>query len=141
MIKTEKLKFKSLTKRTKTSNIVLHHRAGNGDLKSIHNQHLNQGWAGVGYHFYIRKNGEIWQGRPQDAVGSHCPNFNSISVGICFEGNFETEKMQDTQLNSGIWLIKKLKKDYLNATIKGHKELYATACPGKNFPLGKLKIA
>ena len=130
---------KKLITRKKTLYIILHHRAGNGDVESIHQGHLARGWSGIGYNAYIRKTGEVFQGRPFDKIGAHCPNYNSISIGICFEGNFENEKMNDLQFNSGIALIKDLRKNYPNTQIKGHKELHPTACPGKNFPLEKFK--
>lgn len=128
-----------LITRKKTDFIILHHRAGNGDVESIHKEHLDKGWAGIGYNFYVRKNGQVFQGRPIDKVGSHCPNYNSISVGICFEGNFDVEKMNDIQFKSGVELLKYIKSIYKQTQTKGHRELYATACPGKNFPLEKFK--
>lgn len=132
-------KFKQrLFERNKTSYIILHHRAGNGDALSIHNQHLNQGWAGIGYHYYVRKDGKVYSGRPIDTVGAHAPDYNSVSVGVCFEGNFETEKMSDTQIKAGRELIKYLLGKYPKAQIKKHKDFNATSCPGKNFPFDEL---
>lgn len=142
-----KLNFKPLTKRTKTDYIILHHCAGFGSVQSIHLQHINpppqgNGWAGIGYHYYVRKNGEIWRGRPQWAQGSHCPGRNSDSISVCFEGNFEVEQMPEIQLQSGLWLVRYLSKQvYPSAHICGHREQYATACPGKNFPMAKFKAA
>ena len=65
--------------------VVLHHRAGNGTVESIHAQHLKNGWAGIGYHFYIRKDGTVYEGRPIAYVGSHCKGNNSCSIGVCLE--------------------------------------------------------
>ena len=56
--------------------IVLHHRAGSGDVLSIHIQHQKQGWWGIGYHYYIRKDGSIWRGRDEHWVGSHAGSLN-----------------------------------------------------------------
>ena len=54
-------KFKQkLSNRSQTNYIILHHRAGNGDTMSIHNLHLNRGFSGIGYHYYIRKDGSIY---------------------------------------------------------------------------------
>jgi hypothetical protein len=47
--------------------------------------------------------------------------------------------MPDAQYDSGIAVIKYLKTLYPNAKIVGHKELNATACPGRYFPLTDLK--
>lgn len=130
----------TMSNRTRTDYIVLHHRAGNGDVESIHNQHLGQGYSGIGYHYYIRKNGSIYTGRPIQKVGAHCLNYNSVSVGVCFEGNYEIETvMPEAQKKSGIELVRHLKGIYPNAQIKGHRELFATACPGRNFPFEEIK--
>ena len=123
-----------LVTRQKTNYIILHHRAGDGDVMSIHEDHLNKGWSGIGYHFYIRKDGTIWQGRPIDKFGSHALDYNGESVGVCFEGNYESETMADVQIKSGKELVSYLKELYPNAVVGYHKEHCATACPGKNFP-------
>ena len=53
---TEKIIFSNtLAKRLHTKRIVLHHAAGRGSVEDIHKSHLNNGWSGIGYHFYIRK--------------------------------------------------------------------------------------
>ena len=58
------LQFTSLSKRDKTNRIILHH-SGVSVLQSvevIHNYHKNTNkWAGIGYHFYVRKDGSIYR--------------------------------------------------------------------------------
>lgn len=128
-----------LLTRPLTRKIVLHHRAGNGDVMSIHNGHLKQGWSGIGYHFYVRKDGSIYRGRNIEKVGAHTQGNNSDSIGICFEGNFENEKMGRAQINSGRWLISHIKECYgKNLKVMKHSELCSTACPGKNFPFNEI---
>lgn len=129
----------SLTRRTATRYIILHHRAGNGDVQSIHNGHLKNGWSGIGYHFYIRKDGSIFRGRPIGTVGAHCTNYNSKSVGVCFEGSFENETMPAAQIKAGQELISYLKGLYPSAEVKRHRDFNSTACPGKNFPYDAIK--
>ena len=130
----------AFSKRNSTNYIILHHRAGNGDAMSIHSQHLKNGWTGIGYHFYIRKDGSIYEGRPIDTVGAHTVGKNNISVGICFEGNYESKdaKMPSKQLKSGQELISYLKGIYKNAQVKRHSDFQATACPGKLFPFDEI---
>ena len=130
--------FKSCVKRNSTKYIILHHRAGNGDVQSIHTQHLSQGWSGIGYHFYVQKDGSIYRGRPEKYTGAHTTNFNSCSIGICFEGNFDNENMNKKQLAAGQELIAELKKKYPDAEIKKHKDFNATGCPGNNFPFKEI---
>lgn len=127
-----------LSKRSSTKYIIIHHRAGNGDVKSIHQGHLANGWSGIGYHFYVRKDGSIYSGRPINTSGAHTTNYNSVSVGVCFEGDFDKEKMKDVQIKAGQELITYLKGKYPNAQIKKHKDFSATACPGKNFPFDEV---
>ncbi|MCQ2406626.1 MAG: peptidoglycan recognition protein family protein [Oscillospiraceae bacterium] len=92
------------------------------------------GWAGIGYHFYVRKSGEIVRGRPEDMQGAHTLSFNDVSLGICFEGNFEVEEMGEAQKNAGLSLCRELLDKYPEAQIFYHKDFNNTACPGKSFP-------
>ncbi len=129
-----------LTNRYETSYIVLHHRAGDGDAESIHRLHKERGYSGIGYHFYVRKDGKVYKGRPIGAVGAHTLGANQKSVGVCFEGNFEKQQsMPALQEKSGRALIDYLKELYPNATVVGHKTLQSTACPGRYFPTEKIK--
>lgn len=136
VIKNANLTFKnSLSKRKSTDKLILHHAAAAScSVQDIHSWHLANGWSGIGYHFFIRKNGEVWQGRQIDTVGAHAAGSNSRSVGICFEGNFENEIMSDFQLSSGIELVSYIKSKYSGLQILKHSDVNATACPGKSFP-------
>jgi len=72
-------------------------------------------------------------------VGAHCTEYNWLSIGICFEGNFENEKMPAAQLKAGQELISYLKRQYSSAEVKRHKDFNSTACPGKKFPFDGIK--
>jgi len=134
------LQFKSLTpfKQTPTY-LVLHHEAGQGTVEQIHKYHLSKGWSGIAYHAYVRRDGSVYAGRPLDKCGGHCSGYNNCSIGICFEGNFETETMTQKQMTGGVKAIGEILAKYPSLKIVGHKELCATACPGKNFPLDYFK--
>lgn len=130
------------TRRTKTDYIVLHHVGAKGSFapEQIHAVHLKKGWRGIGYNFYVRKDGTIYHGREENAAGGHTLNYNQVSIGICFEGNFETETMPEAQLKAGKALLAYLRPKYPNAKIVRHRDLNATACPGKNFPFAKMTV-
>ncbi len=127
---------KGLSVRKRTDAIVLHHAAGNGGIYDIHNMHIKQnGWIGIGYHFYVRKDGSIYRGRPIEKMGAHAEGFNDSTIGVCFEGNFEKERMSDYQKEAGRFLIAHIRESYGKMLpIKRHSDLSATACPGKHFP-------
>jgi len=114
--------------------VVLHHAAGDGSAEAIHKAHLANGWSGIGYHLYVRKSGQVFRGRPIDRQGAHCTGYNGQSVGICFEGNFETETMCAQQAQAGAQAVRYALGVYPGAGVVRHKELASTACPGRLFP-------
>lgn len=117
--------------------IVLHHAAADGSVQAVHAYHRSLGWAGIGYHFYVRKDGSVYRGRPEAWLGAHTSGHNS-KLGICAEGNFETEQMPDAQKNAIVWLLEYLYGKYGKLEVYGHRELDATACPGKNYPFDEI---
>ena len=80
-----------LAARGKTELLILHHAAAKTcSADDVHRWHLQNGWVGIGYHFFVRKDGSVYRGRPENAIGAHTVGYNSVSIGICFEGNFDT---------------------------------------------------
>lgn len=135
------LKFGSLNTRKSTKRIILHHTASaDVSAATIHGWHLNQGWSGIGYHFVIRANGLIERGRPEWAIGSHSgPAGNGDSIGVVLTGNFEIGAPSTAQMIALTKLINELRGRYGNLAVMGHKDMMATACPGKNFPWAELR--
>ncbi len=121
--------------------IVLHHiQARFATVYDIHRWHMDRTWAGIGYHYYIRYDGSIYRGRPENAKGAHCPPANYSSIGIACEGDFMVEKsMTSAQKKSLIALGKYIKNKYNIHEVYGHKDLYSTDCPGRYFPLQEMK--
>lgn len=132
-----------LSARKYTDAIVLHHAAiKTASAEDIHRAHLqrdNGTWAGIGYHLYIRKDGSIHRGRPLWASGAHVLNENWHTVGVCVEGNYDVETtMPAAQLNAVREALRYLKGIYPNAAIKCHRDMQATACPGRYYPLAEV---
>lgn len=131
----------SLTTRSSTNRVIFHHAAVNtASVHDIHNDHLNLGWEGIGYNFYIRKNGDIYAGRGWNKVGAHASGYNSTSVGICCEGYYHhdnngyTQEPPRIQIKSLIELIIEAKKRYTITSLGGHNDFNNTDCPGNLFP-------
>jgi len=89
------------------------------------------GWKDIGYHYVIRRNGQVENGRPEEEVGAHVQGHNANSIGICLVGggkgicNF-THQQWDTLR----WRIADLCQRYPNAAVCGHRDLNpAKACP------------
>ena len=118
--------------------IIIHHtgNANNEDTNAeeIHYQHRHiNGWAGIGYHYVIRKNGKIEQGRPLVYIGAHCPGQNDRSIGVHLSGNFELGRPTEAQLESLALLCGGICNTYALSpytAIQGHCDYLATACPG-----------
>ena len=129
----------ALTQRPQTTHLIIHHVAAeSATAEGIHAYHLSLGWAGIAYHFLVRKDGSVYAGRPIDKQGGHTVGMNHSSIGICFEGNFDTEYMTETQLKAGQELIAYIVGLYPSIIITRHGDFNATACPGKNFPFGAM---
>ena len=136
------LQFAELELRTMTDSIVIHHSGTENrkdlSVSEIHKYHRNLGWAGIGYHFVIRKDGTIERGRYLDTIGAHCYEHNANTVGICLSGNFNYDKPTRKQMNSAkkltAWLCQKYHLDpHSDSTLLGHRDLiHGTNCPGMN---------
>ena len=97
----------SFKRRNSTDEIILHHaEASRASVEEVNRWHLERGWTGIGYHFYIRKDGKVYRGRPEWAVGAHAQGHNSRAIGICVEGSYMTEIMPQAQLDALKGLIR-----------------------------------
>ena len=77
--------------------IIIHHSARREwSPEEINEYHKAKGWKGIGYNFYITKDGTIYSCRPENAEGAHTIGENSSSIGICLEGNFEERSEENT---------------------------------------------
>jgi N-acetyl-anhydromuramyl-L-alanine amidase AmpD len=138
--------------------IVIHHsgtKNGNADIFDVaHRQ--GRHWEGVGYDFVIGNgtdspDGEVevtfrWR---EQKVGAHCGGTpdnwaNKDAVGICLVGDFSMNIPTAAQMRSLVELVRFLQRRYSipKSCIYGHKNTpgaRVTECPGKAFPMAKLK--
>jgi N-acetylmuramoyl-L-alanine amidase len=127
-------------KNNKPEKIIFHHCARSvWSPEDINEYHKERGFIGIGYHYYIRKDGFIYKGRDEDSTGAHTKGENTNSIGICLEGNFEIESITDEQreslINLAIYIISK----YEIKDMRGHRLYAETLCPGKNFNEDEIK--
>lgn len=125
----------------KINKIILHCSATKEgqyfDVKDIDRWHKNNGWAGVGYHYVVLLDGTIQVGRFESKIGAHTKGLNTNSIGVCYIGGLDAESQpKDTrtpeQKKSIINLVKELETRYPEATVHGHNEFAAKACPSFN---------
>ena len=124
--------------KSKIDGIALHHMAHpTWKFEDIHNYHQKtNGWIGIGYNWWVAKDGTIYQGRGFNkgaGVGGH----NSHLISIGFQGDYQKEeKMPKEQYEAGVELIKWLCSILPNVTtIDGHKHWNKTSCPRNIFSI------
>ncbi|MDN4493521.1 peptidoglycan recognition protein family protein [Ureibacillus aquaedulcis] len=119
----------------KVQNIIVHHSSRkNMTAEQCHEFHQHKrGWSGIGYNYFIEKNGDIMEGRGQH-VGAHAYGHNRSSIGICMTGDFDLEMPTNEQWTSFLWLSGYMMKlhDLHPHQVLGHRELEGVkkSCPG-----------
>jgi hypothetical protein len=113
----------------------------------------------TGYNCVIMADGAIKPFCRWDRYGNHAEGYNMNSLGIAFNGNFETDpqvpfsntdgrygshRPTEAQLKAGarvvgLWtFLYNIRLDF-EKTIIAHKQISAKACPGSSFPYDEFK--
>ena len=106
-------------------------------VSTLRASHKARGFADIGYHFYITRDGETHPCRPVHQIGAHATGWNDKSIGICYEGGLDEDgRIADTRTYAQkcalLDLLRQLKTDYPKAKILGHYQLSENirkACP------------
>lgn len=89
----------------------------------------------IGYHYVVDLDGTVEPGRPESEIGAHCLGHNQYSIGVCYVGGLAADGKtpKDTrtvaQKEALLALLKKLRAKYPKASIHGHRDFAAKACP------------
>lgn len=122
----------------KIEEIILHCTAtkeGNYvDVKMVDKWHRDRGFKCIGYHYLIYLDGSIHVGRKESEVGAHCLNHNQNSIGVCYVGGLDKnmkpkDTRTDAQKKAMAELLLQLVRKYPDASVHGHYEFAAKACP------------
>ena len=104
-------------------------------VQQIDSWHRQRGFSCIGYHYIIYRDGTIHCGRPESRVGAHCAGHNANSIGVCYiggcaaDGKTPKDTRTEAQRAALVKLLQELKKKYPSATIHGHRDFAAKACP------------
>jgi len=120
--------------------IVVHCSATRCDqeftVEALEACHKARGFNGIGYHYYITRDGVLHPTRSESVMGAHAKGYNAHSIGVCYEGGLDEQGYPaDTrtvaQKATLRYLLESLKEDYPDAEILGHCELPGVqkACP------------
>lgn len=107
-------------------------------VATIRTGHLARGFNDIGYHYVIGLDGTIHKGRPVEKIGAHCLGHNARSIGIAYVGGVaadgKTPKDTRTQAQCAALtrIVRELLAKHPGATVHGHNEFAAKACPSFN---------
>ncbi len=104
------------------------------DANTVDEWHKQRGWSGIGYHFFIKRDGQIEIGRPLEKSGAHTKGHNKNSIGICYAGGVDSEMIPEdnrtsAQIASLLLLLRLLKNMFPTAIRHGHRDFSPKACP------------
>ncbi|MGM9866939.1 MAG: N-acetylmuramoyl-L-alanine amidase [Lepagella sp.] len=96
--------------------------------------HKERGFRTIGYHYLVYLDGTVVRGRREEEIGAHCLGQNAGSIGVCYVGGLDSRgKPKDTltaaQRVALRNLVEGLQRRYPHATLHGHNEFAAKACP------------
>jgi N-acetyl-anhydromuramyl-L-alanine amidase AmpD len=105
-------------------------------VDTIRQWHIkDNGWSDVGYHYVIRRDGSVEQGRDELTQGAHTMGHNKDSLGICMIGGMSRNGLPECNFTAAQWEALRNITTHLvavhNATVHGHNEFDKNkTCPG-----------
>ena len=109
--------------------------------EQLYKNHKARGIRGIGYHFYIHKDGTMTQHHMLLEASSHNTPFSHCSIAICYEGGLNEHGEAENTLTNNQYericdLLAELHQLFPKAMVVGHRDLpcctYPTECPSLN---------
>jgi hypothetical protein len=98
--------------------------------------HQDRGWSDLAYHYLIDANGNIYEGRPVDAVGDTGTEYDPTGhFLVCCEGDFDQQEVPEAQLWGLVDILAWAAEEFEVSpeTITGHRDWAQTSCPGSDL--------
>lgn len=100
-------------------------------------QPKGNGWSDIGYHYVIRRGGDVEPGRPELVSGAHTRGHNKSSIGVCVVGGRGKDGSAEVNFTHPQWaalydLVERLTRKYPDAEVYGHNDFSSKACPSFN---------
>lgn len=122
--------------------IVIHCSASDAkkydNIATMRKWHKAKGWRDVGYHYFIRKDGTVEEGRKESDRGAHTKellkrkSINSTGIGICLHG-LKKEKFTKEQFEACAKLITEIRTRHEIVAIIPHNLVAKKSCPVFNI--------
>lgn len=121
--------------------VVIHHsviyegadsRRTLAEIERVHRE--ERGWADVAYHYFVARDGQVYEGRDVRARGTHVGGYNTGSVGVCLLGDYTRMTPTEAQINGTKALVGWLAEHLTLTHLAGHRDFNpGTECPGDNL--------
>ncbi len=120
--------------------IAVHCTAGNlrQTVSDLQHEFRRKGWKNPGYHYVITQDGVIHQLLDEAKVSNGVQGYNSCTVNVAYTGGVDmangmnpVDNRTPEQKKSLLLLLRKLRRQYPNAAILGHRDFPGVrkACP------------
>ena len=107
-------------------------------VQVIAQAHVDRGYPGIAYDYYISQSGQIFQVSPLEAVVKADAEWSGSGINICLEGNFDNALPPSAQLTATAhlcaWMLQRT--GLLPENIIGLREVLQTSSPGNTFLAG-----
>jgi len=127
------MSVKFIKPRRKVTRVFIHCSASDNakhdNAATMDAWHKQRGWSGIGYHFFIRKNGQIERGRDINKTPAAQGGNNRATIAICLHGLLKS-KFTKKQLDALISFCHQINDAYASQiSFHGHCEVSAKTCP------------
>ena len=103
------------------------------DIRDVDQWHRERGFAKVGYHYFVKRDGTVQIGRFLHERGAHTLGQNKGSIGVCYAGgvdeNGQPEDNRTEAQKQALRGIVRTLSDKFDLTIHGHNEFSNKSCP------------
>jgi hypothetical protein len=106
-----------------------------GRIRGFQAYHQSKGFPDIAYHFVIDRAGNVYEGRDPLAPGSTFTNYDPAGHFLALlDGNYEEQQPTEAQRAALVRLLAWASQTYGidPATLSGHRDHAATACPGRH---------
>ena len=110
------------------------------DVDKVTQWHKERGFDTIGYHYLIKRDGTLQEGRQQDEVGAHAVAVNGTSIGVALAGGGTSNmgwenNFAPIQFKTLKTILLKLKSEYEIEKIIGHYQVDdKKECPSFDVP-------
>lgn len=106
------------------------------EIKQWHT--VERGWSDIGYHYVIRRDGTVEEGRPEEVAGAGVKGHNKNSIHVCLVGGKPDANFTMAQYRSMNGLCEQLETKYPGVEIMGHRDAPGVTKTCPNFDVKSL---